>query len=258
VKKTNDFDVKVHVIYVEPASEWTRCGLQARNALNIGEPATDRTNTTSSTASAYAQTHVNSTQDLKDTGLWPDPSQIANGASNNGHEQNARLGKGIATTSWGSGLAGTPSFPDVWLRLARKGTQLHGYSSVDGVTWTDQGTTTLTDQQPYMYVGMSLSVETGNIWASSAFDVWNDPFNPTFDRLFVGQFRNFGDFVASSPTATVTISQIGGAATITFTGSALQQSPTLGAGATWTTVTGATSPFPVPKTSSAMFFRAVQ
>lgn len=266
VKKTNDFDVKVQVIFVEPASEWTRCGLQARNALNIGEPSTDHTNSTTSTASAYAQTHVNGSQDLLDTGLWPDPTQIGNGASNNGHEQNTRLGKGIATTSWGNNLGNPasnppfpgPAFPDVWLRLARQGTQLHGYSSLDGVTWTDQGTTSLTDQQPDMYVGMSLSVETGNIWTAAAFDIWNAPFNATFDRLFVGQFRNFGDYVASLPGPTVTISQAGAALTITYTGSTLQQSATLGAGASWTPVSGATSPYPVPKNSPAMFFRAVQ
>lgn len=257
VKKTNDFDVKVQVIFVEPASEWTRCGLQARNALDIGEPSSDHTNSTSSTASAYAQTHVNGSQDLKDTGLWPDPSQIANGASNNGHEQNTRLAKGIATSGWGSGLAGAPSFPDVWLRLARRGTTLHGYSSTDGVNWTDQGTVTLTDQQPDMYVGMSLSVETGNIWAGSAFDVWNAQFDPTFDRLFVGQFRNFGDYVASTGAPTLGIGA-GSSLTITFTGSTLQESATVGAGAKWTTVTNATSPYVVPKSSSTMFFRAVQ
>ena len=263
VKKTNDFDVKVQVIFVEPASEWTRCGLQARNDLNLGEPSTDHTNGTTATASAYAQTHVNNALDLKDTGLWPDPTQIANGASNNGHEQNNRLGKGIATTGWGSIVADpaaplAPGFPDVWLRLARQGTKLHGYRSVDGVTWVDQGTTTLTDQTNVMYVGMSLSVETGNIWATAAFDVWNAPFDPTFDRLFVGQFRNFGDFVASTGGGpAVTISQ-SGTLTITFTGSALQQSPTLGASAKWTAVAGATSPYTVPKTNSVMFFRTVQ
>lgn len=263
VKKTNDFDVKVQVIFVEPASEWTRCGLQARNALDIGEPATDHTNSTSATASAYAQTHVNNALDLKDTGLWDpsDPVQIANGASNNGHEQNCRLGKGTATTGWGSIAADpsvplAPGFPDVWLRLARQGNTLHGYRGVDGVNWVDQGTVTLTDQTNVMYVGVSLSVETGNIW--NGFDVWNSPFDPKYDRLFVGQFRNFGDFVATTTGPTVIISQVGASLTINFTGSALQQSPTLGAGATWTPVSGATSPYTVPKSAAAMFFRAVQ
>jgi hypothetical protein len=260
VIKTNDFDVKVQVLFVEPASKWTRCGLQARNALNIGEPSSDHTNSTT-TAAAYAQTHVNANLDLADTGLWPpgDPNQPGNPVSNNGHEQNQRLTKGGATSGWGApvgGAAGIPSFPDVWLRLARKGSTLQGYSSTDGVTWVDQGTTTLTDQQNYMYVGASLSVETGNIW--STFDVWNAPFDPTYDRLFVGQFRNFGD-VVSTVTPTIGISGSGSSITITYTGT-LQSSPALGTNANWTAVSGATSPYtvPTPKPAPMLFYRSSQ
>jgi len=265
VKKTNDFDVKVQVIYVEPASEWTRCGLQARNGLDVGESWMDYTNTTTSTASAYAQTHVNATQDLKDTGLWPsdDPNQPQNGASNNGHEQNTRLGTGTATTGWGAIAADSnaplaPGFPNVWLRLARQGSQLHGYRSADGVTWSDQGTVNLTTQTNVMYVGMSLSVESGNIWngGSNPFNVWTSPFDPKYDRLFVGSFRNFGDFTAATTGPTLTISGTGGNLTITFTGSKLQQSATVNG--TFTDIAGATSPYPVPKNTPAMFFRAVQ
>jgi hypothetical protein len=274
VKKTNDFDVKVQVVYVEPASEWTRCGLQARNALDAGIPSdangTD-INSTNHLFSAYAQTHVNGTQDLKDTGIWPasDPNQPVNGASNNGHEQNCRLGAGVATTSWGSIAADSnaplaPGFPNVWIRLARQGSQLHGYRSTDGVTWSDQGTVSLTDQQAEMYVGVSLSVESGNIWngtpagasAANPFNVWTSPFDPHYDRLYVGQFRNFGDVSSATPGPTVTISQTGGTITITFTGTKLQQSTTVNG--TYTDVTGATSPYTVTKSGAATFFRAVQ
>jgi hypothetical protein len=258
VKRTNDFDVKVQVVYVEPASEWTRCGLQARNSLDVGEPSTDHTNTTTGTASAYAQTHVNGSQDLKDTGLWPDPTQIANGASNNSHEQNARPGKGTATGSWGAIAADpnvplAPSFPDVWLRLARQGSNLHGYRSVDGVNWVDQGTFLLTNALPDMYVGMSLSVETANIWAGAAFDVWNAPFDPTFDRLFIGQFRNFGDVVvATQPT--VSISKSGATITISYSGT-LQSSTNVNGG--YLDVAGATSPYTVPAGGpAAKFYRS--
>jgi hypothetical protein len=265
VKKTNDFDVKVQVIYVEPASQWTRCGLQARNDLNVGETWLDYTNTTTSTASAYAQTHVNSTQDLKDTGLWPadDPNQPQAGPSNNGHEQNTRLGTGIATTSWGAINADNnaplaPGFPNVWLRLARQGSQLHGYRSADGVTWSDQGTVTLTTQQAEMYVGCMLSVESGNIWngGNNTFNVWTSPYDPKYDRLYVAEFRNFGDLTTATPGPTLSISQSGGNLSITFSGSKLQQSDTVNG--TFTDVAGATSPYPVPKDAPARFYRAVQ
>ena len=265
VVKTNDFDVQVQVIYVEPASEWTRCGLVARNWLDIGNQSDaggTSINSTNHLCSAYAQTHVNGSQDLLDTGLWDpsDPVQIANAGSNNNHEQNQRLAAGAATTSWLTGTSvGPPQFPDnVFLRLARQGTLITGYASTDGVNWTNQGTTTLTDQTNVMCVGVSLSVETGNIWPASGFNVFTAPFDPKYDRLFVAQFRNFKDHVASSGgTPTLSISESASGISITFSGSGLQQSPTVGPGATWTAVTGAKSPYPVPKGASTMFYRGV-
>ena len=257
--KTNDFDVKVEVIYAEPGSEWTRVGLQARNALNVGEPNSDRTNTTSE-ASAYAQTHVNPSQTLGSSGAWDpnDPVQPGNNTPNNGHEQNQRLTKGGATSGWGNaGAGGVPQYPTAWLRLARQGTNLHGYSSADGVNWVDQGTTSLTDQQNYMYVGPFLGVETGNIFSGTpptGFDVWGSPFDPHYDRLFVAKFRNFSDVVAVTQP-TISISKSGTAISIVYTGTLLQ-STNLGASATWTPVTAATSPYVVPTTSSATFFRS--
>src|SRR5262249_21150083 len=106
VKKTNDFDVKVQVIYVEPGSEWTRCGLQARNDLNVGEDPNDR-NSATGNASAYAQTHVNPNQTLGSS-LRYDPSGAtpANPTPNNGHEQNQRLAKGSTSSGWQANNAG--------------------------------------------------------------------------------------------------------------------------------------------------------
>jgi hypothetical protein len=244
VAKTNDFDVRVRVEYAEPGSEWTRVGLQARNALNVGEPATDHTNAAASTASAYAQTHVNPTQTLASSGAWDpnDPAQPGNPNPNNGHEQNCRLGAGIATTSWGSNVGDPPHYPHAWVRLARQGAMLHGYRSDDGTNWIDQGTVTLTDQQSYMYVGPFLAVETGNIWAAGTFDVWNSPFDSKFDRLFVAQFREFGDVVSGGTIvpSRLTFSLSGKAVTINWTvAGTLLESPTVGAGATWTAVPNA-------------------
>ena len=212
-------------------------------------------------ASAYAQTHVNGNQDLKDTGLWPasDPNQPQNGASNNGHEQNWRPRKGAATGSWGSGLGNPPNFPapdfpNVWLRLQRRGTSLHGYSGTDGVNWTDQGTTQLTDQQNFMYVGPSLSVESGNIWngGSNPFNVWDSPFDPTYDRLYLAQFRNFGD-VSTIVQPTISISRSGTSFVINYTGTLYSSSTANG---TYGPVSGASSPYTVPSNTSIQFYRA--
>jgi hypothetical protein len=260
VKKTNDFDVRLQVIFAEPGSEWTRVGLQARNALDAGIPSDangQSANSTNHLFSAYAQTHVNPNQTLGSNGQWDpnDPVQPGNVTPNNGHEQNERLTAGAATQGWGSpsGNGIDMSYPDVWLRLTRVGTVLHGYRSVDGVNWTDQGTTTLTDQKPDMYVGPFLGVETGNIW-TSGYNVWTDPFNPQYDRLFVAEFRNFGDTPTVTPVPTISIGVTGSTITITYTGTLLS-STNVGPTAVWSAVAGATSPYPVPTTSGEMFFR---
>jgi hypothetical protein len=260
VIKTNDFDVKVQVVYAEPGSEWTRVGLQARNDMNVGEPSDDRNNSTSSQASAYAQTHVNPAQTLGSSGDWDPNAPGHNGVNpvnttpNNSHEQNERLAKGAATTGWGSPST-APPYPDAWLRLQRQGATLHGYRSNDGVTWVDQGTTSLTDQQNYMYVGPFLAVETGNIWSAADFDVWNAPFDPNFDRLFVAQFRNFSEVVVVTNPTLSAVKNADGSVTLTFTGGLYASSSVNG---TYTKVASAVSPYKVTPTAgqAAGFYRA--
>ena len=256
VKKTNDFDVQVQVVMAEPGSEWTRVGLQARNGLDTDVGSASSNGTGAGTHSAYAQTHVNPNQTLGSTGLWPssDPIQPGNPTPNNGHEQNTRLAAAAATTGWGNNLAGAPSYPNVWLRLTRQGTNIHGMSSSDGKTWQDQGSVTLTDQKADMFVGPSLAVETGNIW-TSGFDVWGptDPgctsictFDPNYDRLWVAQFRNFID------TPSLSIALVAGHPTITFVGALQRASAVTGP---YADVAGAVSPYTVPAGQSAGFFR---
>jgi hypothetical protein len=257
VKKTNDFDVEVQVVYAEPGSQWTRVGLQARNSLDVGVASTNGTGL--GTHSAYAQTHVNPSQTIGSAGQWPpaDPVQPQNNTPNNGHEQNCRLAAAAATTGWGSGLAGAPLYPDVWLRLQRVGTNINGFSSSDGRNWTSQGSVTLTDQQADMYVGMSLAIETGNIWPGGLFDVWGptDPgcttgcaFDANYDRLWVAQFRNFIDVGSTQ----ISIATVGGVPRITFGGVLQRASVVTGP---YTDVAGATSPYTPPPGTAAGFFR---
>lgn len=253
LKKTNDFDVKVRVMYAEPSSQWARAGLMARNDLNINENPEDRNG--NSSASAYAQTHVNPSQTLGSSGRWEakypgDPAVPANQTPNNGHEQNQRLTKGGATSGWGSPST-PPTYPDAWLRLARVGASLYGYRSEDGVTWTAQGSTTLTDQQAEMYVGVFYATEAGNIWGSGDHDVWG-AYDAKFDMIYVTQFRDFGDF-ASAVTPTLGIAKDGtGKVTITYTGT-LQSAATVNG--PYTDVAGAASPYTPAATG---YFRARQ
>src|SRR6266568_5165266 len=243
VKKTNNFDVKLQVVYAEPGSQWTRVGLIARNGLDIGETPDDRNNTSNSTASAYAQTHVNPNQTLGSSGRFDptDPVQPANNTPNNGHEQNCRLATGSTTSGWGNPSV-SPSYPFVWLRLKRSSGTLQGFRSDDGESWTDQGTVTLVTQQPDMYVGPFLAVETGNIWPGGAggFDVWGAPLNPTYDRLFVAQFRNFGDVPSAVAPAPIAIRRAGASIVLSWgVAGTLQQSPVLGPSASWLPTPGA-------------------
>jgi len=245
VKKTNDFDVQVQVVYAEPGSEWSRVGLQARNGLDVGEDPNDR-NIATGTVHAYAQTHVNPNQTIGSSGRYDPSGGIpSNPTPNNGHEQNERLAAAGTTVGWGS-PATPPVYPNVWLRLQRRGTNINGFRSTDGVNWTSQGSTSLTDQQPDMYVGMSLSSETGNIWATATYDVWNAPFDPIYARLFVAQYRNFTDVPALS------IALVAGRPTVTFTG-ILQSSATVNG--TYSDVVGATSPYTVPLGQAASFYK---
>jgi hypothetical protein len=260
VKKTNDFDVQVQVVFAEPGSEWTRVGLQARNGLDTDVGSASSNGIGAGTHSAYAQTHVNPNQTLGNAGSWPatDPIQPQNTTPNNNHEQNTRLAAGSATTGWQTTSAGTPNYPDVWLRLQRVGTNITGYASTDGHNWATQGTLTLTDQKADMFVGPSLAVETQNIWGASpggGFDVWGptDPactqgcaFDPNYDRLWVAQFRNFID------VPSISIARVAGQPTITFIGTLQRASVVIGP---YTDVAGAISPYTVPAGPAAGYFR---
>jgi len=221
----------------------------ARNVLNVGENPADR-NIATGTASAYAQTHVNPNQTLGSSGRYdPAGATPVNQTPNNGHEQNQRVAAGSTSSGWGSGVGTSPSYPDVWLRLKRSGATLHGFRSEDGVNWTDQGTTTLTDQQPDMYVGPFMGVETGNIWSAVDHDVWLGPFDPKYDRLFVAQFRNFKNLLP--PTLSIVSS--GANVIVTYTGTLLSATTVTGP---YTVVTGAVSPYTTSATGAARFFRA--
>jgi len=192
--KTNNFDVKLQVIYAEPGSQWTRVGLMARNDLNVGESPDDR-NSATGDASAYAETHINPNQTLGSSGRF-DPLGITPGSPDSEQQSRNRISAWprVRRVRVGRALMQASRLSRMfWLRLARVGTNLNGYASSDGVAWTLQGTTSLNDQQPHMFVGPFLAVETGNIWNDAGRDVYASPFDPIYDRLFVAQFRNFGN-----------------------------------------------------------------
>jgi hypothetical protein len=60
---------------------------------------------------------------------------------------------GGTSTSSGSG---TPAFPGVWLRLVRSGNTFTGFSSGNGVNWSEQGSVAM-DLPSTVYFGMAVT-----------------------------------------------------------------------------------------------------
>jgi len=73
--------------------------------------------------------------------------------------------------STGPNTAGTPSpVAPYWLRLTRQGNVVTGYTSADGVTWTQSGTVTLSALPASVYVGMAVTSHSDGTLATALFD----------------------------------------------------------------------------------------
>jgi hypothetical protein len=64
---------------------------------------------------------------------------------------------------------GSYSFPDCWLRLTRSGTTITAYSSADGATWTQVGSTTITMTDP-VTIGLFSCAHNGNAACTATLD----------------------------------------------------------------------------------------
>ena len=216
---TGDFDKVLRVEFQDASSQWARAGLIARDVTNFGVNENSQTN---GLAGRYQKVHVN-------------PVTTAMGTpGNNSWEGNQRLTTGAVTTTAGNG--GTPLYPNAWCRLQRAGEVFTIFRSDDAVSWTQLGTATFNPPMPAtLFVGPEYCPENGNI-TEGLRGVW------------LAKFRNYGNFGA------VVIPTIGmsSAGVITYTG-VLQSSTTVDG--SFTPVAGATSPYTIPTTGAAMFYR---
>ncbi len=238
-KMTNDFDVRVQIVEQDFSSEWARGGLQVREATDEGKTADDVTG--GYNFSAYREIHANA------NGTTGDQNQT----SNNSFEANRRVGVNYGATAndtsgWGGG-GPAPSYPDVWLRLQRKGTNFFGFRSTDGTTWTQIASDSWAAPS-VLLVGPGYSPENGN--------AWKDAVNY---RAYMIQYRNFGPTPSASAIGKFTgiTYNADGTVTLTWDGAG-----TLQAGATpggpWQDVTGAKSPYNFKPAANALFGRLHQ
>lgn len=94
--------------------------------------------------------------------------------NDNGYRFQWRQTVGGSTTKPFEGAAGT--FPNVWVRLKRAGNVFTGYTSPDGLTWTQRSQQTLALSSTIFFGLATASASAGN--------------------LATATFRNFGDYVA--------------------------------------------------------------
>jgi hypothetical protein len=235
---TGDFDKKLRVEYQDGSSEWARAGLIVRDVPNFG---VDRNGqTTNGLAGRYQKCFV-SPVGATLTGPGTPGAQD--------YELNRRLLTGGQTD--GAVFAGAnevPPYPNAWCRIQRVGQKFSLYRSADGVNWIYLGATTWGVDTPLtmpnsLYVGPEFSPENGNIVAAD-------------QGTFLARIRDYGNYVAVfDPQLKVGVDATG-KLTITWATGTLVSSPTVQG--TYTTVTGATSPYVATPTGGAMFYRVQQ
>jgi hypothetical protein len=176
-----DFDKVAQVEYTDPASNWARSGISARESLNNGAPTTDGSG--ANPASRYQM-------------VISDPSVKFDGtAGNNQYEFNRRTSTGGATSADG-GLS-SPTYPNSWVRLKRTGQVFNMFYGTNGVLWTPGRRTDFADstlnansEPPLpdtMFVGPTYGPENNNISSDSTSATYAER------GEWVTQIRNYGD-----------------------------------------------------------------
>lgn len=247
-KVKGDFDAKVQLIEQDPSSQWARCGLQAREALDEGKKRPDRgagagaiengvyTVPKETLFSRLQDVHANSTI------RWDA------GVSNNGFENHYRDETTYAMT-WGNqlqsvGVGVVPAYPDVWMRLQRVGTHLLTFRSTDGQSWTQMVDREFPNLAGELYVGMGYMPELDN--------------NGTKDGLKHGvlaRYRNYSittDGGGGGGGKFTGIKVQGANVVIEFTGTGVQSASSVTG--PWTDVAGS-SPLSVPVSGAPKFYR---
>jgi hypothetical protein len=248
---TGDFDRKVRVMFQEGSSSEARAGLMAREVLDEGKGRPADPESTEDAFSRYVQLHVNPEKTAYNDGMGePVPGAYQ-------HQALARLFTGGINDPTFEGtttqtITNTPSYPNAWLRIRRRGQSLTLFRGDDGTKWVQAAAFTfpagdvrgpLSDT---LHVGPNFTPETGNI-----------PFSSNERRAFLAQFRDYGIAEGNEPTEppTLRIIRSGSEVEISWDGGGILESSTTLAPESWTDVSSASSPYRTAPTQQHQFYR---
>ena len=244
---TGDFDKVVRVEYQDPVTQWSRAGLDAREALDEGKTKDD--NTGGYKFSQHFTIRVNP----------PAVTGWDGRTGNNTYEVIHRPVEGGNYSGYNAifnvmnGGGGAPNYPNAWLRLKREGQKITAYLSNDGTTYTAIGDVTYQDDAETpeneiladkLFVGMFWAPEFANIGDLAIRE--NSP-------NAIAKFRDYGEFGAKPPASGIKGIRIDGAnVVIEFVGTIQQADAVVGP---WTDVAGAGSVSVPAKAKAAQFYR---
>lgn len=242
---TGDFDKVARVEYQDPVTQWSRAGLDAREALDEGKTRDDVSG--GYKFSQHFTVRVNPPAVVGWDGR----------TGNNAYEVIHRPVEGgnydgfNAIFNIQNGSSNPPNYPNAWMRLKRVGQKLTAYRSSDGKTWNVAGEVTYQNDPDTpederladkLFVGIFYAPEFLNI---------NDEAARAARSASIAKFRDYGDFGAVSTGGIQSVTRSGANIVITFTGTLQQADAVTGP---WTDVTGS-SPLNVPISGTAKFFR---
>lgn len=227
---TGDFDKVVRVEFQDPTSQWSRAGLCATSGADEGKSRADVT-------AGYAMS--------KRFLLRVNTAIMWNGVpGNNMNECYCRPSDGGVYADTGAS-AGSPAYPNAWLRMSRKGQLFTAYYSANGVDWTSY--------YSYTYVAPNTMPNTVLVGPYYCPELNNNGAGEGIGHSAVGKFRDYGDFSVSKPPGKMTITTGGTGLAVTWEGDGTLQSAAAVTGP-WTDV-GTAKPYNTSATGSAVYYR---
>jgi len=152
-QRTGDFDITMKATSFTPAVLYSKFGLMARASLDANSP------------------HYF---------IFAWASNAGRGANSSGYEDHYRTTAGGNTTATYP-AAGTHlvSYPDGWLRLARKGNTFISYTSADGANWAEYGRQTIA-MPSTLYFGIAMNAHDNGLAATGTIKLQTTRLQPWY------------------------------------------------------------------------------